>query len=314
MKAAIFTKYGPPEVLSIQEVPKPTPKKNELLVHVKASAVNAADWRLRKADPFVARFFVGLFKPKKQILGVTFSGVVEDIGENVTVFQKGQNVFGSTEFDLGAHAEYVCVRENGAISPKPSNLTHEEAASVPFGGSTALYFLRKANVQKGERILVYGASGAVGTAAVQLGKYFGADVHSVCSTTNIDLMKTLGVSQAIDYSQEGWQANLQKYDVVVETVGKLSLKELKDLVKPKGRLVLIAGSFGQMIVGLFTRRFKIISGVATESTQGAEFLATLAESKQLLPVIDTVYDLKDIASAHRHAEGGHKKGNVVIRI
>ncbi|MBL7900013.1 MAG: NAD(P)-dependent alcohol dehydrogenase, partial [Crocinitomicaceae bacterium] len=201
MKAVLFYNYGTPEVLQVENISKPSPKENELLVRIYATAVNSGDVRLRKADPFAVRFMLGLTKPKVNILGGVFSGVVESVGKNVSKFKPGDEIFGSTNMKFGAYAEYKCFDENETIALKPSALKHEQAAVLPFGGTTALHFLNKASLQKGQKILIYGASGSVGTAAVQLAKYLGAEVTAVCSTSNIELVKSLGADHVFDYTQ-----------------------------------------------------------------------------------------------------------------
>src|SRR6185503_4528086 len=238
MKAIVYKTYGSPEVLQLSEVKKPVPGDNEILIKVKATAVNSGDVRLRKADPFAVRFFFGLMKPKKNILGGVLSGEVEAIGKDVKLFKVGDEVFGSTGMSFGAYAEYKCLPETAVLALKPRKMTHREAAVIPFGATPALYYLRKANIQKGQRVLVYGASGAVGTAAIQLAKYLGAEVTGVCSAANASLVKSLGADKVFDYRTEDFKQNEEKYDVVFETVNKLSVKDAAKKVKKGGVLLL----------------------------------------------------------------------------
>jgi len=317
MKAVVYTKYGPPEVLMLAEVEKPEPKPNEILLRVHSTTVSSGDVRLRKADPFAVRLFFGLVKPKKSILGFALAGEIEAIGKDVKLFKEGDKVFGTTGMSFGAYAEYTCLPEKGILAIKPNNTTYEEAAAIPFGADTALYFLRKGNIQRGQKILVYGASGAVGTAAVQLAKYFGAEVTGVCSTTNIEMVKKLGAEIVIDYTADDFAKSGNTYDVIFDTVGKSSFSGCIKSLKKKGILILANSGFSQMIQGLWTSisgKKKIITGFVKENPKDLIFIKELIEAGQLKSVIDRSYPLEQIAEAHRYVEKGHKKGNVVISI
>jgi len=315
MKAAVYSTYGAPEVLQIKEVAKPSPKDNEILVKIHATAVNSGDCRLRKADPFAVRFFFGLFKPKKSILGEVLSGEVEAVGKNVQLFKVGDLVFGSTMMNFGAYAEYTCLPETGALAIKPDNMSHEEAAALPFGGSTALHFLQKANIQPGQKVLIYGASGAVGAAAVQIAKYFGADVTGVCSTANVDMVKSIGADHVIDYTQTDFAKTGEQYDVVYETVNKAPFSSCVAVLKKDGTLLLGASMLGGMLRGAWTTATshkKVVSGVALGTTESVHSLQKMAKANKLKAVIGKKYALAQIAEAHTYVDKGHKKGNVVI--
>ncbi len=317
MKAAVYTQYGPPEVLQVKQVEKPTPGKNEVLVRIKATAVNSGDWRLRKADPFAVRFIFGLFKPKKNILGSVFSGEIERIGEDVKHFKVGDFVFGHTDMSFGAYAEYKCLSEDASIALKPSNMTHLEAAVIPFGGVTAWHFIKKAAIKPGQKVLVVGASGAVGSAAVQLAKSLGAHVTGVSSTANMALVKSIGADAVIDYTKEDFTQNGETYDVIFDTVKSISVaRSLKSLTK-NGIMILSAAGMAEMLQGAWISRTsskKVITGVISHNASDITFLKGLMESGQLKPVIDRTYSLDQMAEAHAYAEKGRKKGNVAIEV
>jgi len=321
VKAVVYTRYGPPDVLEIKDVAKPVPGNNEVLVRIHATTVCAADWRLRKADPFIVRLMNGLWSPRIQILGMELAGKVESVGKAVTRFREGDQVFGATGFKFGAHAEYACLPQDGLLEIKPANMTFEEAAAVPFGAVTALHFLRKAKIQAGQKVLVYGASGSVGVFAVQLAKHFGAHVTGVCSTANLDLVKSLGADEVIDYTREDFSTAGPVYDIVFDTVGKSgfarSLKSLKRggfyvVIAPSGGLASVVGDILRGIWVSMTGAAKVIGGMARAAPGDLAFLKGLIESGKLRTVIDRRYSLDEIAEAHRHAEAGHKKGHVVI--
>lgn len=316
MKAAVYDRYGPPEVVRIADVATPVPKDNEVLVRIRATTVAAADWRLRKADPFVVRFFNGFWAPRRRILGTEFAGTIESVGKNVKRFRPGDDVFGSTGFGFGAHAEYICLPENGALDTKPRNRTHDEAAAVMFGAVSALSFLRRAKIRSGQRVLVYGASGSVGVFAVQLAKHFGAHVTGVCSTANVALVKSLGADAAVDYTREDFSTAGRVYDIVFDTVGKAGFARSRKSIKRGGVYVLIGGPPSLSTLGwifpAITRSVRIVTGVASLSEGDIAFFKALIEQGQMRTVIDKRYPLEQIVDAHRHAETGHKKGHVVI--
>ncbi len=317
MKAIVYTQYGTPEVLHLDEVEKPTPKDNEIRVNIRATAVNSGDWRLRKAEPFAVRLMLGLTKPKIQILGSVFSGEVESVGKDVTLFSIGDQVFGHTDMRFGAYAEYLCVPEKGSVALKPDTIGHTEAATIPFGGTTALHFLRKANIKPGQKVLIYGASGAVGSTAVQLAKYFGATVTAVCSTANVDMVRSLGADTVIDYTKEDFAKSGETYDVIVETVGKIPVSKCLRSLDKKGLLILGASGMSGMLQGVWislTSTRKVISGVISHSAEAIDFLKKLIEMGRLKPVLDRTYPLEQMAEAHAYVEKGHKKGNVAITI
>jgi NADPH:quinone reductase-like Zn-dependent oxidoreductase len=301
MKAIVYEKYGPPEVLQLKEVEKPIPKDDEVLIKIYATTVAAGDCRMRKADPFFVRFFNGLFRPKKvKILGFEVSGEVETVGKDVKKFKVGDEVFGFTGFNFGGYAEYICLsvngkEKNGMVAIKPSNLTHKEAAAVPVGAITSLGFLRKGNIRRGQHVLVYGASGSVGTYTVQLAKYYGADVTGVCSTPNLELVKSIGADKVIDYTKEDLTKTGQTYDIVFDAVGKMSSAMGKRLLNKKGVFM------------------SVMSSPSSKSDDMA-FLKKLIEEEHIRPVIDRTYSLEQVAEAHQYADKGHKKGNVVITI
>ena len=319
MKAIVYARYGSPDVLQLKEVAKPAPKDNEVLIKIYATTVTSGDCRVRKADPFAIRFFNGLTKPKKTtILGNELAGEIEEAGKNVKLFRKGDQVFGQAGMGLGANAEYICLREDATLVFKPKNLTHEEAASIPFGGNTALHFLRKGNIRSSQKVLIYGASGSLGTAAVQLAKNFGADVTGVCSTVNVELVKSLGADKVIDYTKEDFTKIGQTYDIIFDTTGKSPYSGCVKSLKQKGiYLRAVHMSLSSIVRGLWTSMTsskKVIGGVASELKENLVFLKELIDMGKLKPVIDRCYPFEQIVEAHRYVDKGHKRGNVAITV
>jgi NADPH:quinone reductase-like Zn-dependent oxidoreductase len=322
MKAAVYRRYGPPEVVHIKEIEKPVPADNEVLIRVYATTVCAADWRMRKADPFFIRLMMGLRKPEKvHVLGMEFAGEAHAVGKSVTRFAVGDQLFGGTGFRFGAHAEYVCVPEDETLAIKPQNMNLEEAAAVCFGGFTALHFLKHAKLQPGQKILIYGASGSVGVFAVQLAKYFGAQVTAVCSTSNLALATSLGADEVLDYTRQDFSQSGTHYDVVFDAVGKSGFSRSLKALRKGGCYVRVGASGGTLsILGSMLRELwispvggvNVISGVAQGTLTNQLLLKELIEAGKLRTVIDRRYSMNEIAEAHRFAEAGHKKGHVVV--
>ena len=319
MKAIVYTKYGPPEVLQLQEVTKPTPKDNEVLIKIYATTVNRTDCALRKAEPFFSRFVTGLIRPKKTILGTEFAGKIEVVGKDVTSFKVGDKVFGFSGNDFGAHAEYMIMPEEGFLTTMPANMTYEEAAPSTEGAYYAHSFIRNANIQSGQRVLINGATGAIGSAAVQLVKYFGAYVTAVCNTKNVALVKSLGADKVLDYTKEDFTKDDQIYDAVFDAVGKSSFSRCKPLLKPGG--IYISSELGYMaqnpILALVTSIIgnkKVMFPIPKHSDENIVLFKKLIEAGKFKGVIDRCYPLEEIIEAYKYVETGQKTGNVVITV
>ncbi|MCF7755466.1 NAD(P)-dependent alcohol dehydrogenase [Paenibacillus xylanexedens] len=302
MRAIICTKYGSPDVLQLKDIAKPSPKDHEIQIKIHATTVTSGDCRVRGSNvPFLywvpMRLFLGFRKPRNSVLGVELAGEVTAIGKEVKQFKLGDQVYAINGLSFGAHAQYICLSEEDPVALKPLNATYEEAAAIPFGGTTALYFLRKGNIKRGMKVLIYGASGAVGTAAVQLAKYFGAEVTGVCSTTNVEFAKSLGAEHVIDYMKEDFTKTSQRYDLILDAVGKVSKSQCRPLLAPNGIYVTVDGQ-----------------GIARVTAKDLMLLKELMEAGKMQAVIDRRYALEQIQEAYRYVETGRKRGNVVITV
>ena len=314
MKAIVYQKYGSPDVLELQEIDKPAVKDGEVLVRVHAASVNPIDWHFLRGTPFVVRILAGLVKPKRKILGADVAGRIEAVGGNVKQFQPGDEMFGSGGFNFGAFAEYVCVPEDGVVL-KPANLAYEEAAAVPVAALTALQGLRdKGQVQPGHQVLINGASGGVGTFAVQIAKSFGAEVTGVCSTRNVDMVRSIGADCVIDYSEEDFTQPGGRYDVILDAVGNRSLSDCKRALDANGIYVAVAGSPLRSLWMSMTGGKKMMSLSTQPSQEDVGFMKELLETKKVTPVIDRRYPLSEVAEALRYLEEGHAQGKVVITV
>ena len=316
MKAVVHDRYGPPEVLRIEDVERPVPNEDEILVRVHATTVTRTDTGLRSAEFFVSRFFTGLRRPKRPVLGLELAGVVEGIGSRVTAFAVGDRVFGVRS---GAHAEYVCVREQGALARIPDGMSFEEAVPACDGAALALACLRKAGSLEEKTVLVYGASGAVGTAGVQLAKHFGAEVTAVCNGKNVELLRSLGADHVVDYEREDFTRDGRTYDVVFDSVGKLSYPRARRSLKPGGTMVGTDPGrlFHLPVLALLTRWVgdkRVGMGITRYSQEDVLLIKGLLESGRYRPVVDRTYPLEDVVEAARYVETGQKTGNVVLTL
>jgi NADPH:quinone reductase-like Zn-dependent oxidoreductase len=321
VKAVVCTKYGPPEVLKLREVPKPTPKENEVLIKIYATTVTSGDVRIRRFTYptwfwLLGRMMFGITKPRKTIPGDELAGDIEAVGNNVKRFKIDDQVFGlNCSFGFGStNAEYKCLPEEMGLAIKPTSASYEEAAVIPFGGLTALNFLKKANIQPGQKVLIYGASGSVGTYAVQLAKYYKAEVTGVCSTVNLELVKSIGADHVIDYTKEDFTQSGKSYDVIFDTVMKMSFSHCKKSLKLRGVYITVDWPLLPALWASLTSSKKVIFGLGSTKSEDLIFLKELVETEKIKPVIDRTYPLEQIVEAHKHVETGHKRGNVVITI
>ncbi|MBW7882243.1 MAG: NAD(P)-dependent alcohol dehydrogenase [Caldilineaceae bacterium] len=323
MKAIVCTDYGSPDVLQLKEVEKPAPKDNEVLVRIHATTVTAAHTMMRKGVPYFGRLFTGLTRPKHAIPGTELAGVVEAVGKDVTHFKVGDQVFGATDLEGGCNAEYTCVPEDGVLAAKPANLGYGEVATMIDGALTSMHFLRdKGHIQRGQRVLINGASGSVGSAAVQLAKFFEAEVTGVCSTKNIELVKSLGADEVIDYTREDFTQSGQTYDIIFDAVGKSSFPQCKRSLKPQGVYLTTVAGLPAMAHTLWTSIVggkKAVFGAAglrptKEKVDDLVLLKELIETRTMEPVIDRCYPLEQVADAHRYVDTGHKRGNIAITV
>ncbi len=322
MQAVLYKKYGPPDGLQLFEVNKPAPERGEVLIKVDVTTVSSGDWRVSSLNvphgfKLLTRLALGWSGPRQPILGTEFAGVVEAVGADGGQFKAGDAVFGFTDMAMGCHAQYLCMPQSGALALKPAHLSDAQAAALSFGGTTALSFFKRGQLQRGDQLLINGASGAVGTAAVQLAKHFGAEVTAVCSTANLALVKSLGASHVIDYTQQDFTKNGQTYDAIMDTAGTAPFSRCEASLKEGGCLLMVLADLPSMLkipwIEL-TRRKKLIAGPATGRAEDIRLLAELAEKGQFMPVIDRSYPLAQIAEAYRYVATGRKQGNVVIRV
>lgn len=319
MKAAVHKIYGPPEVVQLMDVPKPIPATDEVLIKVYASTVNRTDCGFRSAEYFISRFWSGLFKPKYQILGCEFAGLIEEIGSDVSTFKVGARVFGYNDKKFGGHAEYLTCKENGAMAVIPNGMTFIEAASLIEGSHYALSNIRASKIKKGDFALVYGATGAIGSAAVQLLKALGVHVTAVCNSKNVELVRSLGADNVIDYQTQDYTKTTQLYNVVFDAVGKSSFKICKPLLAPKG--IYISTELGKnganVFLALFTplfKRKKVLFPIPSISGEIVNYIKSLVEEGKFTPVIDSIQDLENIVEVYRYVETGQKTGNVILKI
>jgi len=321
MKAILYKNYGSADVLESYNINKPTPKPNEVLIKIKATTVTSADCIMRRGDSLFSRLVLGFKRPKKiyQILGIELSGEIESIGSKVSKFKQGDKVFAFRGFgSTGCYAEYKCMKESASIALKPENMSHTEAASVVDGATTALFFLKdKANIKKGDKVLINGASGSIGTFAVQIAKYFGAEVTGVCSTKNIELVKSLGADKVVDYTKTDFTKTGDSYDIIFDTVSKSSFSACKKSLKYGGKYIVTVISFKRIALSLLTKfckKRKLIFAMSVNKTEGLNFIKTLIQKGCIKTIIDKKYTMDDISKAHAYVDKGHKRGNLVIEL
>jgi len=321
MKTVVCTRYGPPEVLQLKEVEKPTPKDNEVLVKVHATTVTAGDAEIRRGEaPFLfwlgIRLMIGIRRPRKA-LGMELAGEIEAVGKDVTRFKVGDQVFGPTGMGLGGYAEYKCLPEDGMVAIKPSNMTYEEAAAISIGGLEAYHLLRRSNIHKGQKVLIYGASGSIGTFAVQLARYYGADITAVGGPMSLELLESLGADKVFDYTKGDFANNDETYDVILDAVGKSSFSEMVSLLTKRGIFLMASPRLSHMVrkplVSMSSSK-RIIYGAVNWKTEDLDFLRGLIEARKLKTVVDRNYPLAEITEAHRYVDKGQKIGNVVIAV
>jgi len=322
MRAVVYERYGSPDVLEFRDVPTPVPAPNEVLIRIHATTVSAADWRARSlAMPpgfgWMARLVFGVTRPRQPILGTELSGVIEKVGSAVTRFKVGDAVFAYRGARMGTHAEYVCMPEDAHLMLKPANLTFEQAAALTFGGTPVLGFFRRGGVKRGDRLLVNGASGSIGTAAIQIGVQLGAIVTAVCSGRNVELVKSLGAHDVIDYTKEDFTARNRQYDVIMDTAGTAGYARSRAALAPGGRMLLVFSGLGDLLKAPFislTTRTRIVAGPAPVPVEDVRALGEMASAGHFTPVIDRAYPFEQIADAHRYVDQGHKRGSVVVTI
>jgi 2-desacetyl-2-hydroxyethyl bacteriochlorophyllide A dehydrogenase len=328
MKAIVWTKYGPPDGLQLKEVEKPVPKDDQILVKIHATSITAGDCEMRRLElplglSFPVRIYAGLLKPKRiPILGQELAGEVEEVGTNVTSYKPGDQVFGTTGFGFGSYAEYICLPEmpddaQGALAPRPTNLTYEETAAVPTAGFEALHFLRKADIQPGKKVLIVGAGGSIGTFVIQLARHFGAEVTGVDSTEKMDMLRSIGANHVIDYTKGDYTGNGETYDLIIDVVGRRGVSHRLKLLKPDGYYFLAYAGLSHILLNIWSsmtskKNFKIES--ANQTKEDLIFLKELIEAGKLKPIIDRSFPLEQVPDAHRYVESGEKKGNVVITV
>lgn len=320
MKAIVNKQYGSPDVLKSEIIEKPVPKENEVLIRIKASTVTSADCMMRKGNSIMGRLLLGFFAPRKkyQIPGLEFSGIIESTGIKVNRFKKGDEVYGFRGFGSGCYAEYKCMSEKGSIALKPANFSFAESVSIVDGATTAYFFLKqKANIQKGQNVLINGASGSIGTFAVQLAKSFGTNVTGVCSTNNIKLVQSLGADKVIDYTKEDFTRNGETYDIIFDTVAKSTFDRCKKILNHGGKYIVTVWTFKRVVLSILTKlckRRKLIFALSINKRKTLVLLKSMIENGKLKTVIDRQYSMDEVVEAHRYVEEGHKKGNVVIHI